>query len=490
MNNPYDANNPQSPFGLMSIAAPQPMFAPQMPPSMPQQPQPPLPMPALEPIPKPVTPFQGLQNAAANTQNVTNDSMQRIGANNGQLDALSARLQAKAAEHQARMLKIDQLEQTHYQDEIAKINSATDELAAAKVDPHRMFAGWNGVLAGVSMALGQLGAAFTHGPNAAMQLIDAAVSRDIEAQKEEIASRRASLSGRQNMLQINMQRFGDMRQAEMAAQLQIYQQVGLEAQNISSKTHNEQLLQNAAQVGEHAAARVFDARTKLDAMAQEKAHQKAMESLTRRGQDLTYGAQMANVSATRDAAEMKLNEEQRKRYVSGVGLALDPQAAAEARKITGATNSALDAIQNLLDLRRKNRGATFEGQDVIDAERYRQQAIRAFPIIANTGVMNESERKYFETLIGSADKISFDTRGASNDPGKYQDMVTRGFESMIKSMSNEAAAKLQPLMEPDAPAYKPPAARVLDDLQAQPRQEATNVAGDAEYMAPITGGKY
>lgn len=75
-------------------------------------------------------------------------------------------------------------------EERAKKDRLQAEYAGARVDPSRMFAGVGGAFRGIGMALaagaGAVGAAMTHGPNMALDVMNRAIDRDIAAQENEI----------------------------------------------------------------------------------------------------------------------------------------------------------------------------------------------------------------------------------------------------------------------------------------------------------------
>lgn len=130
---------------------------------------------------------------------------------------ISAYGKAKSAqfEHEAGIAQADAAAQSEMSDKYAKQLSdwqthgekIFSEYASGKIDPDRYWASQSTgqkIGAGISLILGGLGAGLTHGPNLALQVIDKAIDRDIEAQK-------MNLGKKANELSFYMQQTGEMR---------------------------------------------------------------------------------------------------------------------------------------------------------------------------------------------------------------------------------------------------------------------------------------
>lgn len=104
-------------------------------------------------------------------------------------------------------------------DKLAQIETQSKDLDArlAKgIDPDRFWKSKNTseqVGLAIAMALGAIGAGLTHGPNVAQQTIDASIARDLEAQKEDLASGRQAKGD----LQLAYKQVMDLTGSEMAA---------------------------------------------------------------------------------------------------------------------------------------------------------------------------------------------------------------------------------------------------------------------------------
>jgi len=113
-------------------------------------------------------------------------------------------------------------------DRISAFEDATKKANSAQIDPDRWYRDSSGskvgrhLGAGVAMALGAFGAAFTKGPNYAMQIINDAVDRDLMAQRADIASKREDAKDALTSVNIARQNFTDataIGAAERAAEL-------------------------------------------------------------------------------------------------------------------------------------------------------------------------------------------------------------------------------------------------------------------------------
>lgn len=91
------------------------------------------------------------------------------------------------------------------------------EVAKTNIDPRNYFHNMStGQRIGNAIALivGGIGAGLTHGPNMALQAMNNAIERDMEAQK-------MNLGKKQSLLSLNMQRFKDIRAAQTATLMQM-----------------------------------------------------------------------------------------------------------------------------------------------------------------------------------------------------------------------------------------------------------------------------
>jgi hypothetical protein len=91
-----------------------------------------------------------------------------------------------------------------------------------KIDPKRVFGNdsWRSIGAAIAAGIGAYASALTGQPNFALQIIDKAIDRDIDAQKEELLKKKGKVGEIRNAYQDNLQRFKDEEMAEAATRMQ------------------------------------------------------------------------------------------------------------------------------------------------------------------------------------------------------------------------------------------------------------------------------
>ena len=116
---------------------------------------------------------------------------------------VEASQQLQADYEEERAIQIEELD-----NQLAKQQQAIEELQTTRVDPSRW---WNSksdaqkAVSAISLALGTLGSGLSgiygrSSPNVAYDMIKNAINNDIRAQEADLGSRRAALSGRQNLM--------------------------------------------------------------------------------------------------------------------------------------------------------------------------------------------------------------------------------------------------------------------------------------------------
>lgn len=141
--------------------------------------------------------------------------------------------------------QIDDLQKQQNQREAefkAKDDAYQKRIEQSKVDPNRIYKNQSTgskILAGISMVLGGFGAVAGQ-PNMAVQMMNDAVNRDVDAQKNDQEKT-------MNLWKMNRQAYGDDLQANLATRNQILTGVQLQVQKAAASTTNIQAQQNAMQ---------------------------------------------------------------------------------------------------------------------------------------------------------------------------------------------------------------------------------------------------
>lgn len=162
-----------------------------------------------------------------------------------QAHADAAMEQARLYDEQAKDLELQQIA---YRKQTEKLDSEIADLqkgiATQKIDPNRIWTNastGNRVTAGISLLLGGLSQGLTGAKsNPAMDVINNAIDRDIDAQK-------AELGKKQNLLSLNLQKYGRLDQAFQATKMQIMAVTQAQINQQAAKMGSKQALA-AAQV--------------------------------------------------------------------------------------------------------------------------------------------------------------------------------------------------------------------------------------------------
>jgi len=155
--------------------------------------------------------------------------------------------EAEAAAQNARMLaQRDRLIAVHKlagDEAMAKLSQDVEAQAQQKVDPNRFWANASTgqkIAAAIGIALGGLAQTSPRGPhtNPALDIINTAIERDIQAQRENIANGRMSLEARRGLLAMNLQRWGNEENALDATRVAYLEQAKMQIQSEMDKFSN------------------------------------------------------------------------------------------------------------------------------------------------------------------------------------------------------------------------------------------------------------
>jgi hypothetical protein len=175
-----------------------------------------------------------------------------------------------------------QLEQLRYDTKVRALDQKKEALVkdiqTGKIDPTRAYSNMstgNRVMAGISILLGGLSQGLTGAKsNPAMDVINNAVDRDIDAQK-------AELGKKQNLLSVNLHEYGTLKDALAATKMQIMTVAQTQVNMAAAKAGSKQAL---------AAAQMFNADIdlKMAAIKQQLAASQAMSEKLNQPGGLSY----------------------------------------------------------------------------------------------------------------------------------------------------------------------------------------------------------
>jgi hypothetical protein len=137
-----------------------------------------------------------------------------------------------------------------YADHATSMEQDRLEMAKAQPDYNRVFRGRPvlGALAAVAQGLGAAGAALTHTPNTAAQILSDFVDRDVEQQKAAYQQKKESLQAKNSIFAEKMQSLGDPNAAEAAAKAHELMAMSLLAQREAAKSGSAELQARATTI--------------------------------------------------------------------------------------------------------------------------------------------------------------------------------------------------------------------------------------------------
>ena len=142
---------------------------------------------------------------------------------------------------------IEERRQFAANDAQAKLDTSIQEFNDSKVDPERFFGGSTGkrVLAGIAIAFGEVGKAFTgSGSNAALQIINKAIDDDIASQNSNISKLGQNVGMQRQLMSDLRSKFQDADQAQLAQKAALLEasqrQIGVLAGRVSNAAQQQQ----------------------------------------------------------------------------------------------------------------------------------------------------------------------------------------------------------------------------------------------------------
>lgn len=300
------------------------------------------------------------------TQQRANKAIANAMAQKSTLDEMAqAELEDKVAQSQQKQMQMQTEFDSTFKSRMSDMDNISKQLASqdfttAKVESNRL---WNEmgtgqkILAGLSIALGGYGGALTgKGDNRALDIINKAIDRDIEAQKFNIQQEmqgkqmksqnlRDQMSSQGTILSSLRQKYGDDLQAESAMRQLAIQQTQLKLQQIASRTESKTVLENAKVLN---AQLEREKQVYAQQLRSQVAQQALLRSLGTGAVDQISPVQLANApKEVREAVER-----QQQMTVPGLGLALDPEAAKKARGIKAGSDGLVTLMDKIIEVRK------------------------------------------------------------------------------------------------------------------------------------------
>jgi len=297
---------------------------------------------------------------------------------------------------QKQQLAEDQARAIKRQEETAKIENeykqAVSELEDMSTKGQSFWASrttGEKILAGISLALGALGARSTGGRNYAAETIERAIDRDIKLQQQQVAQKRQAVEAKGSILAKMRQRYQDEDMALAATRSASYELAQNQLNMYGAR------LKNAAQIAE------------IDATISELGVKKAEAQ-----NQFMRMAMLKSGMASGDIMPQLLDEKQQARYVKGYGLARTPAAAEKLDAEIAEANNAMSGVSELMKLANKPLSSV-SIEDRAKANSIRnilQGSLRTQ--ILGSGAVTNAERKVLESII--ADPTAMFSLDATN----------------------------------------------------------------------------
>lgn len=196
-----------------------------------------------------------------------------IKAGKAKLIAEAAEEAAKAGDAQLRANEYQRVLQQEADAEAAKqsalaarqkeVDGAVSEFTAMKIEPNRMWQNMstgNSLLAGLSMALGAIGAGASGRENTALSVMDKAIDRDIDAQKANMEKAGQNVNMRRTLYQDLRQKFADDAIARAAMKEITFAKLAEEAAVRGANAQSGIIKANAEALEKAAQAKVSEAK--------------------------------------------------------------------------------------------------------------------------------------------------------------------------------------------------------------------------------------
>lgn len=311
--------------------------------------------------------------------------------------------------------------------EMKKAQVLSEEIQkAAHVDPNRVWKNMdtgNRIVAAISIAFGAIGAGMTGKSNGAIDVIDKAIDRDIDAQKLALTQKQTTLGNQMNIVGMMRQQFGDVRAADAAALAALYDNAKLRVQQIATKYQGTETAAKAQQLQGEIEVKKNAAIMQLQQVVQQQA---ALKTLTAGG-----GGEVSTATLA------ALPKEARDRFVQGQGfrgLTFTEEGAKELRTSVGTVDGASKSIDRLLDISKKSGREFMPSEAKAEAQTLAAMLKGALRTeIVGPGAVSESEWKLLNDIVADPTKVMQLNDNTKKRLEVLKNTLTEGLKSKAKA---------------------------------------------------------
>ena len=306
--------------------------------------------------------------------------------------------------------------------QILKLDAAKNDYATSKIDPNRLWkrkgTGMQ-ILGALMQGLTVFAAAKYNLANgdAATQIINRAIDQDIDAQKEEISTKKGVVDAENNVYQMMRQRFGDDRLAESATRQILLEGSQLKLASITSKFQGPEAKAKSAQL--------------KGALSVEQ-QKDAMNFAKISGEVADTKSKAANLNADKLVHGMKQ-------------FASTKEAAEKLNSSIETVSAAIEDIRILKDLRKRVGYEPLNTKEASTASAIAANLRVQYKNIAKLGALNESDYGLIDAVIPQ-DPTKMDLLGTTEAQlTAFEKLMTRGLKHQSISLGVDPSQFLQSL---------------------------------------------
>jgi hypothetical protein len=318
----------------------------------------------------------------------------------GQLGAARSDVLGKEVERQQQLMsefqRIQEQANAYTAEKTKEFESDYKQLLeTSKINPNRL---WeeastpSKITAGIAIVLGGIGGAITgKGGNAALEVIQNAIQRDVDAQRSSFQNRAAALQGKQTIYAMNAKKYADQREALLATMAQSYRLAATQVDQMAAKFADPEakakamqlkgaLMQNSAQIGMQLQQMIFQRQMMLG---------------------FINGGATGSSPYQGSMIPPKDMEEFGKRYVPGMGLANSEDSAKKVIEYRSNVLPFKELVKKAIDFNEKYGGlkaSQLSPELRTEAKALATELQNAYRVAQNMGVYKESEAEFAKAI--------------------------------------------------------------------------------------------
>jgi hypothetical protein len=276
----------------------------------------------------------------------------------------------------------------------------------ATPDPGRFWASrttGQKIAAGIGMVLGIFGSGSR---NRGVEALEGAVREDIERQQhtnEQAKARGKELMGmQQNLLSLMRTNFGDDVQALAATRLATFERLETQAQAMAAKLGTPEAEANLKML----LAKTSELKAKDMEAFGHRTHERALQNRKLALEERAFAAREAGAQAGEQSYPANTPPDQlpldvRKRWVAGVGEALDEDSAKKVRQESGKYRKAVDALEQIRALRDKHGASGLIGEKLAAARSLAAKAQLALADSETLKALGKDSKGALESMVSA-----------------------------------------------------------------------------------------